>query len=397
MHRFEAAWWSRAAPRIEDYLAQVEAVDSVALPRELLALQIERRRKPRTASGPGLPRPVSEQADVVRAVFGAATSAGAGPAARPQGDTRRNLLFGILALQNNFISRDDLLAASAVSVADKARPLAQLLVDRGVLDNTRRTLLEDLVAEQLRQHGGNTEPSLGVVSSLGAVCDDLERLGDPDLQASLAATTSHAAGVDGDAGVTASFAPPRRRAGERFRILRFHHEGGLGRAYVARDEELGREVALKEIRPDKVAEADLRGRFVLETEINGGLEHPGIVPVHSFGTYDDGRPFYAMRFVEGDNLKEAIKSYHEEQPQPDPSAVEFRKLLSRFIGVCEAIAFAHSKGVLHRDWKPHNVMLGRFGETLFIDWGLAKAIGRRDPTESESAVEATPVAPSGGG
>ena len=103
------------------------------------------------------------------------------------------------------------------------------------------------------------------------------------------------------------------------------------------------------------------------------------MPVYSLGTYDDGRPFYAMRFVEGDSLKEAIESYHKEHPRPDPTAVEFRKLLGRFIDVCEAIAFAHSKGVLHRDLKPHNVMLGRFGETLLIDWGLAKATGRREP------------------
>ena len=231
----------------------------------------------------------------------------------------------------------------------------------------------------------------------GSVRDDLERLDDADLQASLAATASRAAGADGDAGATATYTSSSRRAGERFRILRFHREGGLGRVYVARDEELGREVALKEIRPDKVAEADLRGRFVLEAEINGGLEHPGIVPVYSLGTYDDGRPFYAMRFVEGDSLKEAIESYHKEHPRPDPTAVEFRKLLGRFIDVCEAIAFAHSKGVLHRDLKPHNVMLGRYGETLLIDWGLAKATGRREPVGPEAAVEATLVPPSGSG
>ena len=135
-------------------------------------------------------------------------------------------------------------------------------------------------------------------------------------------------------------------------------------------------MALKEIRPDKVAEADRRGRFVLEAEITGGLEHPGIVPVYGLGTYDDGRPFYAMRFVEGDSLKEAIEPYHREHPRPDPGAVEFRKLLGRFVDVCDAIAYAHSRGVLHRDLKPGNIMLGRYGETLVVDWGLAKATGR---------------------
>jgi serine/threonine protein kinase len=187
------------------------------------------------------------------------------------------------------------------------------------------------------------------------------------------------------------------RAGKRFRILRFHKQGGLGQIYIAYDEELGREVALKEMRPEVAAEADLRGRFVLEAEINGGLEHPGIVPVYSLGTYDDGLPFYAMRFVEGDNLKEAIESYHKEHPRPDPTAGEFRKLLGRFVQVCQAIAFAHSKGVLHRDLKPHNVMLGRYGETLLIDWGLAKATGHGEPSGSEATLGSTLAPPSGSG
>jgi eukaryotic-like serine/threonine-protein kinase len=252
------------------------------------------------------------------------------------------------------------------------------LVDRGALDDARRALLEALVAEHLKQHGGDPEASLAAVSSLGSLRDELERLDEPDLQASLAVAASRPAA---DAGATATYAPSSRRAGERFRILRFHREGGLGRVYVARDEELGRDVALKEIRPDKAAEGDVRDRFVLEAEINGGLEHPGIVPVYSLGTYDDGRPFYAMRFVEGDSLKEAIDAYHKEHPRPDLTAVEFRKLLGRFVDVCEAIAFAHSKGVLHRDLKPHNVMLGRFGETLLIDG----AWRRRPATASRPA------------
>src|SRR5262249_48441810 len=151
-------------------------------------------------------------------------------------------------------------------------------------------------------------------------------------------------------------------AGARFRILRFHARGGLGEGYAARDHELRRLVALKEIRPDKVTDA-ARSRFLLEAEINGNLEHPGIVPVYSLGSHDDGRPFYAMRFVAGDSLKEAIGAYHQSHPQPDPTTVAFRKLLGRFIDVCEAIAFAHSKGVLHRDLKPANVMLGRYGDT----------------------------------
>jgi hypothetical protein len=120
--RYEAAWRAGTAPRVEDFLAEVEAADRAALVRELLALEQELRgkRRERAAVQDYLER-LPEHADVIRAVFGVAPTAGAEPAARPQGDTGRDLLFGILALQNNFIGRDDLVAAFAVWVAEKAR------------------------------------------------------------------------------------------------------------------------------------------------------------------------------------------------------------------------------------------------------------------------------------
>src|SRR5207302_1452341 len=106
----------------------------------------------------------------------------------------------------------------------------------------------------------------------------------------------------------------------------------------------------------------------------GGLEHPGVVPVYGLGQYADGRPFYAMRFIKGDSLKDTIERFHKSAAPwgTGERALELRKLLGRFLDVCNAIAYAHSRGVLHRDLKPGNVMLGQFGETLVVDWGLAK-------------------------
>ena len=125
-----------------------------------------------------------------------------------------------------------------------------------------------------------------------------------------------------------------------------------------------------------------------EAEINGGLEHPGIVPVYGSGQYADGRPFYAMRFIRGDSLAEAIERFHGERPPRGAyEAVKFRKLLGRFVDVCNAVEYAHSRGVIHRDLKPQNVMLGKYGETLVVDWGLAKAQGRHD--DQPTAVEHT--------
>src|SRR5256714_12348881 len=120
-------------------------------------------------------------------------------------------------------------------------------------------------------------------------------------------------------------------------------------------------------------------RFLLEAEITGGLEHPGIVPVYGLGQYADGRPYYAMRFVRGDSLKQALERFHKDDvPGRDPGerSLQMRKLLGRMIDVCQAIAYAHSRSVLHRDLKPGNIMLGKYGETLVVDWGLAKPTGR---------------------
>jgi serine/threonine protein kinase len=156
-------------------------------------------------------------------------------------------------------------------------------------------------------------------------------------------------------------------SGLRFRVLRPHARGGLGEVHVALDEELGREVALKQIQARYADDPTSRARFLLEAEITGRLEHPGIVPVYGLGSYEDGRPYYAMRFVRGDSLEDGIRHFHEAEKSarsPGDRALELRQLLGRFVAVCNAIASAHSRGILHRDLKPGNVMLGQYGETL---------------------------------
>jgi serine/threonine-protein kinase len=159
-----------------------------------------------------------------------------------------------------------------------------------------------------------------------------------------------------------------RLAQQCFTLLRPHAQGGLGRVSVARDEKLKREIAFKEIRPDRLT-PQVRQRFLTEAEITGQLEHPGIVPIYSLQEDVEGNPSYTMRFIQGRTLRTAINEYHA---QPDP--LVFRNLLQRFIAVCQTMAYAHSKGVIHRDLKPDNIMLGAYGETLVLDWGLAKRL-----------------------
>ena len=168
-------------------------------------------------------------------------------------------------------------------------------------------------------------------------------------------------------------------AGSRYHPLFFHARGNLGEVYVARDEELHRKVALKVIRKRKASDMGSLRRFRLEAEITGRLEHPGIVPVYGLGDYGDGRPCYAMRFVGRETLETRIEEFHATDwsvCDPSKRSLTFRKLLGNFVSVCNTVAYAHSRGILHRDLKPANILIGKYGETLVVDWGLAKSFER---------------------
>jgi serine/threonine-protein kinase len=180
--------------------------------------------------------------------------------------------------------------------------------------------------------------------------------------------------------------------GSRYRPLRLHAEGGMGEVFVARDEELSREVALKRMRGRYVADSASRRRFLREGEITGGLEHPGVVPVYGLTRDADGQPCYAMRLVRGQTLEEAVARFHAGGGAGDGLAL--RQLLGRFVTVCNTIAYAHSRGVVHRDLKPANILLGEYGETLVVDWGLAKRLG--GPAELQPPDEDSPHAPGNG-
>jgi eukaryotic-like serine/threonine-protein kinase len=150
--------------------------------------------------------------------------------------------------------------------------------------------------------------------------------------------------------------------GTRYVLMDRVARGGMGVVYAAQDEKLGRRVALKVLdAPERSGE--LARRLIREAQVLASLEHPGIVPVHDVGTLQDGRIFYTMKFVEGQRLDEYIQSV---------SSVPDR--LRLFLRICETVAFAHARGVLHRDLKPPNVMVGPFGEVLVLDWGLAKIL-----------------------
>ena len=151
------------------------------------------------------------------------------------------------------------------------------------------------------------------------------------------------------------------------RVLRVHQKGGMGRILVAYDQYLKRAVAIKELHPEVADDDSIVRRFIGEAEITAQLEHPGVVPIHRLDQGRDGLPYYTMKMIIGDTLQDAIKAYHRK-----PAKAELTGLVRRLVSVAKTMSFAHSKGVVHRDLKPANIMLGEHGETLVMDWGLAK-------------------------
>ena len=163
--------------------------------------------------------------------------------------------------------------------------------------------------------------------------------------------------------------------GDRFEVIERIGRGGMGVVYAARDHVLEREVAIKVLDVDGASRAT---RLLQdEARILGRLEHPGIVPVHDAGTLPDGRIFYVMKLVRGERLDVALDAR--------ASIVDRLEL---FLRICDAVSFAHAQGVVHRDLKPENIMLGRFGEVLVMDWGVAKLLLRS--MESDDVIVGTP-------
>jgi len=168
-------------------------------------------------------------------------------------------------------------------------------------------------------------------------------------------------------------------ASVRYIRLEKHGEGGMGRVWVARDIALDRDVALKELRPEYVENPTALARFLREARITGQLEHPGIVPVYELARFDDDQhPFYTMRLVKGRTLTQACQEYYEAKAAGTKSTSDLPALLHAFVVVCNTVGFAHSRGVIHRDLKGQNVILGDFGEVLVLDWGLAKLMTGQD-------------------
>ena len=151
--------------------------------------------------------------------------------------------------------------------------------------------------------------------------------------------------------------------------------GGMGEVIAAHDLRIGRDVAIKRMRDGRADQGSI-ARFLREARIQARLDHPAIVPVHELGTDPEGRPYFTMKRLAGETLADRLQAGGKMQP-----------LLRAFIDVCLAIELAHARGVVHRDLKPANIILGDYGETYVLDWGVARVIDEHDERMSVDALD----------
>ncbi|MBW2276012.1 MAG: serine/threonine protein kinase [Deltaproteobacteria bacterium] len=302
----------------------------------------------------------------------------------------RDFLFATLAVQIGFTTPQQVMAAASAFLADKSRPIADRLVSDGILDQTKLEMLTRMVDEALKVHGGDVRKTVDTLGGERALYASFggSLVVDEAGEVSIAPEVEREDDSIEDTSAVTPETSGRYRLGEGAEIGR----GGIGRVLVAFDEHLGREIAVKELlaevsgsavstpKTDRISRTGaIAARFLREARVTGQLEHPNIVPVYEVGQREDGAYYYTMKLVRGRTLADALKACHA---LPDRL-----KLLHHYVDLCNAIAYAHSRGVIHRDIKTDNVMLGEFGETVVLDWGLAKVKGKQDIRGGEIARE----------
>jgi serine/threonine protein kinase len=265
------------------------------------------------------------------------------------------------------IDADQLARACASCSASREKSLPDVLCDEGWLLPQDRGHLDHLVDRRLARFGGDARASFAALPG--------------DVRGVLAGAV--AAGAGGEASSW--------YLGPRYALNRLHAVGGIGEVWLARDVDLQREVAVKRLQRPVAASEAARARFLREAMITGQLDHPGVVPIYEMSLGADGRPYYSMRFVRGETLANAVRAHHLRRVAGGSDPGTFLGLLGAFCVVCNTIAYAHAKGIVHRDLKCGNVILGDYGEVVVIDWGLAKVLGGGETAE-ERGPDGQPLA-----
>jgi len=279
-----------------------------------------------------------------------------------------DLLYALLALQMEFLTREQLVEGAGLWMKSPGRALPEILRERGLMPPERDAAVRAVVDLRMRDAGPESAMTMVQGSMDAELCEELMGLEPPP---GLAETL--AALVPRDVKPVTIVAPP---SGDRYLLGEELGRGGLGRVVGASDTLLGRRVAVK-IVLDRLR-ADLAERFVREARLTAGLEHPNIVPVYDFGSLKNAagqeRLFISMKCVPGRDLSRILRALAAGDAETRRTWTRTR-LLMVFQDICLGVAYAHGRGVIHRDLKPSNVMIGDYGEVHVVDWGLAVAAG----------------------
>jgi len=302
----------------------------------------------------------------------------------PVGARDSNLLFALFAHLLRYIDAQQFVDAIESWAENPTVAIADSLVESGVISEASRQYLDGLIAHGLDFYEGNVSKTLESLGGHERVASLLKSAADSDarelVQTRLALNVPDKLfDEELPESVTVAERPGRYTGSSEF------SRGGMGRILLVHDELLARDIALKELLPASEVYQGAEGleaspmrqsgaliaRFLREARVTGRLEHPSIVPVYELGRRENGSIYYTMRLVRGKTLRTVLQ---------ECKTLEDRlKLLPNFVDVCMGIAYAHSRGVVHRDIKPSNIMIGEFGETVIIDWGLAKVVGAKEP------------------
>ncbi len=327
---FEEAWRTGRSPRIEDCLAHADEADRAALLGELLGLELELRcnRGDRPDSSEYLARFPADAGLVEAAFAGASWHSGENATGPREGDR-------------------------SAEGSDSEAPGSSLA-------DACESLFQDMVAQSSSQ-------------------SEVERRGDIGEPEDLCIPNGRCPVPPGEpraARPGERRTPTRRDSSARLQVLGEVARGGMGAILRGHDTRLGRDLAIKVLLDAHEGNPTIARRFIVEAQITGQLQHPGIVPIYELGILSDRRPYFAMKLVEGGTLAALLKG------RTDPAQDQVR-FLAIFQQVAQTVAYAHSRGVVHRDLKPSNIMVGSFGEVLVMDWGLARAL--REPELSPDA------------
>jgi WD40 repeat protein/serine/threonine protein kinase len=290
----------------------------------------------------------------------------------------RDLIFCLQAVQTGLVESRTFIEAGLSWSRGEVNNLREEVIRRAQLAEEGISLLDKSVEYILKKHGGVEQKRLPPLEEVKQVFESLGGAAFPQEREGLPPSPESPKSPDDLASTLVTHEAPGR-----YTLLKEHGRGGIGKVFAAFDEHIGRDIAIKELllepsggtpgTPGRKT-AEVATRLLREARITGQLEHPSIVPVYEIGCRADGTLYYTMKMIKGKTFDEVIRGAG--------SFEERLKLVPHFQDLCNAIAYAHNRGVIHRDIKPHNVMIGEFGETVVLDWGLAKPKGAKGAGDS---------------